>query len=101
MSSIGTLGQILPGGKIEDKIKDFAETVGTVGTALGGRSLITPAPSVNQTGTNNPAMNGHNILGTKRPVNTPRAVQGPQMPQQFGTTPVQRPLPAFMQGNVI
>ena len=89
MSTVGTLGQLIPGGKVGDKIRSFANTVSNVGSALGGRSLI--APTVNQTGTNNPANNGHNILGTMRPANTPR-VTGPQTPQQFGTTPTQAPV---------
>ena len=62
MSTLGAIGQILPGGKVGDKIKNYASTIGAVGTALDGRALM--APTVNQTGSNNPALNGHNILGT-------------------------------------
>ena len=47
MRTVGTLGQLIPGGKVGDKIRSFANTVSNVGSALGGRSLI--APTVNQT----------------------------------------------------
>lgn len=88
LSTVGTLGQLVPGGIIGDKIRNFANVASKVGSALGGRSMI--APIVNQTGTNNPANNGHNILGSLRPNNTPRPTT--QMPQQFGTTPTQAPI---------
>ena len=90
MSTLGALGQILPGGKVGDKIKNYANTISAVGTALGGRALM--APTVNHTGTNNPALNGHNILGTVRPANTPRQATTTPIPQQFGTTPTTAPV---------
>ena len=90
MSTLGAIGQILPGGKVGDKIKSYANTIGAVGNALGGRSFV--APTVNQTGTNNPALNGHNILGTVIPANTPRQATTTPTPQQFGTTPTTAPI---------
>ena len=90
MSTLSAIGQLLPGGKIGDKIKNYANTIGAVGTALGGRAFVTL--TVNQTSTNNQALNGHNILGTVRPANTPKQATTTATPQQFGTTPTTAPI---------
>ena len=91
-STLGGLSQLIPGGKVGDKIRKFGSTIGNIGSILQGKPLISSSSGDTKGGGSSSGF-GHNILGGK--INTPR--QPTQQSQQWGTTqtaaPVSEPKP--------
>ena len=88
-STLGGQSQIIPGGKVGDKIRKFGSTIGNIGSILQGKPLISSS-SGDTKGGGSLISTKHNILGGI--INTPR--QPTQQSLQWGTTQTVAPVSA-------
>ena len=92
-STLGGLSQLIPEGKVGDKIRKFGSTIGNIGSILQGKPLNSSSSGGTSKGGGSSLSTKHNILGGI--INTPR--QPTQQSQQWGTTqtaaPVSEPKP--------
>ena len=88
-STFGALSQLIPSGKVGDKIRKFGSTIGGIGNALLGNTSSGGSSGASSKGGGTSSSFKHNILGGI--INTPRQ---PTQNQQWGTTPTSTPVSA-------
>ena len=89
-STLGGLSQLIPEGKVGDKIRKFGSTIGNIGSILQGKPLNSSSSGGTSKGGGSSISTKHNILGGI--INTPR--QPTQQSQQWGTTQTAAPVSA-------